>query len=56
MILHVARAQDIFYQNSIPEVELLFFNGIDKFGMGIEVCHKKLNPQINLPFKFLIQK
>ena len=31
-----------------------FFNGIDKF--GIEVCYKKLNPQINLPFYFLIQK
>ena len=25
-------------------------NGIDKFGIVIEVCYKKLNPQINLPF------
>jgi len=26
--------------NSIPELDLLFFNGngIDKFGIGIEVC------------------
>jgi len=29
-------------------------NGIDKF--GIEVCYKTLNPQINLPFNFLIRK
>jgi len=28
--------------------------GIDKF--GIEVYYKKLNPQINLPFNFLIKK
>jgi len=27
---------------------------IDK--IGIEVCYKKFNPQINLPFSFLIQK
>ena len=27
---------------------------IDKF--GIEVCYKKLNPQINLTFNFLVQK
>ena len=26
--------------------------GIDKFGMRIEVCYKKLNLQINLPFIF----
>jgi len=56
MILHVARAKDICYQtygvNSI--LELIFFNGIDQF--GIELCYKKLNPQINLPFNFLIQK
>ena len=38
--------------NSIPELELLFLNGIDKFWIGIEVCYKKLNPQINLPFNF----
>ena len=29
--------------------------GIDKFWIGIEVSYKKLNPQINLPVKFLIQ-
>jgi len=29
-------------------------NGIDK--IGIEVSYQKLNPQINLPFNFLIQK
>ena len=47
--------------NSIPELELMvnseigidyFKNGIgiDKFWIGIEVCYKKLIPQINLPF------
>jgi len=30
--------------------------GIDKFGIGIEVCYKRNNPQINLPFNFSIQK
>jgi len=31
--------------------------GIGKFGIGIEVCSKKINPQINLvPFKFLIKQ
>jgi len=47
----------------IPELELpistqllFFLNGIDKFRIGIEVCYKKLNPQINLAFNFLIKK
>ena len=30
--------------------------GIDKFWIGIKVSYKKFNPQINLPFNFLIQK
>jgi len=30
--------------------------GIHELGIRIEVCYKKLNPQINLPFHFLIQK
>jgi len=42
----------------IPELESIIYKkngtGIDKF--GIEVCYKKLKPQINLPFNFLIQK
>ena len=29
---------------------------IDKFWIGIEVSYKTLNPQIKLPFNFLIQK
>jgi len=41
----------------IFSAKIAFFNEIDKFGIGIEVCYKnKLNPQINLPFNFLIQK
>ena len=30
--------------------------GIEKFWIGIEVSYKKYNPEINLPFNFLIQK
>jgi len=43
--LHVARAQYIFYQtlgqfNS--GIGIAFSNGIDKFGIGIEVCYKQI--------------
>ena len=30
-----------------------FLNGIDKYGIRIEVFYKQLNPQINLPFFYL---
>jgi len=45
---------------SIVELELIIKKnwigvGIDKFRIGIEVSYK-INPQINLPINFLIQK
>jgi len=48
--------------NSILEFKLMgnsnsnsaFFNGIDQ--IGIEGWYRKLNPQVNLPVNFLIQK
>ena len=59
---------DQTWANPIPELELMgksnsviwiayFFRiGIDKFGIGIEVCYKKFNSQINLPFNILIKE
>ena len=41
---------------AILELCRFFKIGIDKFEIGIEVCYKKLNPQINLSSNFLIQK
>jgi len=43
MILHVARAKYICYQTwGQLNSGIAFFNGIDKFAIGIEVCHKKI--------------
>jgi len=42
--------------NSNSEIDYLKKNVIDKFWIEIEVSYKKFNPQINLPFYFLIQK
>ena len=47
-ILHVCTEQ--IWNCLFKKIEL------DKFGIGIEVCYKRVNPQINLPFNFLIQK
>jgi len=38
--------------NSNIGIAYLKINGIEIDKLGIEVCYKILNPQINLPFKF----
>jgi len=35
---------------------IIFKNGIEIDKIGIAVSYKKINPPINLPFNFLIQK
>jgi len=44
------------YSSVIIRIAYLKIYGIDQFGIGIQVCYKKLYPQIILPFNFLIQK
>jgi len=41
---------------SIQFQNLIFFNGIGIEKLELKFARKKLNPQIHLPFNFLIQK
>ena len=54
--LEIPTLKQSLYQHLRIQVQTLMLFGIDKFRIGIEVCYKKLNPQINIPFNFLIQK
>ena len=42
--------------NSIPELELLFLMELINLELELKFATNKFNPQINLPFNFLIQE